>query len=183
MTQMVKCLSAVWKTRVRSLGWEDPLEKMMATHSSVLTWKISWTARSGRLQSMGSQSRTWLSDFTFPEIKDLASLPFPGAHASSHVKSLFQPDFSFLSLPSWCWPHPWCSTFIQLSLDVFYVPGLLEAACAGVIVSTDSASQELTALYLGSQVSRHVSKVGMAFMVSKGPQKLRKKVDKSPSRS
>lgn len=52
---------------------------------------------------------------------------------------------------------------------------LLEAACAGNIVSTDSASQELTALYLGSQVSRHMSKVGMAFMVSRGHQKLREK--------
>ena len=74
-----------------------------------------------------AKSRTWLSDFTFPEIKNLASLPFPGVHASFHVKSgtaLFQPVFSFLSLPSWCWSHSLCSTFIQLSLDVFYVPGL-----------------------------------------------------------
>ena len=125
MTHMVKRLSAVWKTRVRSLGWEDPLEKMMATHSSVLTWKISWTARSGRLQSMGSQSRTWLSNFTFPEIKDLASLPFPGAHASSHVKSLFQPVFSFPSLPgagltpdaqhsfSFQWMSSMCQAFLR----------------------------------------------------------------------
>ena len=51
--------------RVRSLGWEDPLEKAMATHSSTLAWKIPWTEEPGRLQSMASQSRTWLSDFTF----------------------------------------------------------------------------------------------------------------------
>ena len=38
-----------------SLGWEDPLEKEMATHSSALAWKIPWTAESGRLQAMGSQ--------------------------------------------------------------------------------------------------------------------------------
>ena len=55
MTQMVKHLSAVWKTWVRSLGWEDTLEKEMATHSSILTWKIPWTAEPGWLQSMGSQ--------------------------------------------------------------------------------------------------------------------------------
>ena len=43
------------ETRVRSLGWEDPLEKEMVTHSSILAWKIPWTEKSGRLQSMGSQ--------------------------------------------------------------------------------------------------------------------------------
>ena len=55
MAQTVKCLSAMQETRVRSLGWEDPVEKEMATHSSVLAWKIPWTAEPGRLLSMGSQ--------------------------------------------------------------------------------------------------------------------------------
>ena len=45
----------MWEAWVRSLGWEDPLEKEMATHSSTLAWKISWTEEPGRLQSMGSQ--------------------------------------------------------------------------------------------------------------------------------
>ena len=52
---MVKCLPAMWETRVRSLGWEDPLEKEMATHSSALAWKILWTEEPGRLESMGLQ--------------------------------------------------------------------------------------------------------------------------------
>ena len=52
------------ETRVQSLGWEDPLEKEMATHSSILAWRIPWTEEPGGLQSMGSQSRTRLSDFT-----------------------------------------------------------------------------------------------------------------------
>ena len=52
---MVQRLSAMQKTRVRSLGWEDPLEKEMAAHSSILAWKIPWTAEPGRLQSMGPQ--------------------------------------------------------------------------------------------------------------------------------
>ena len=52
---MVKCLPAMWETRVQSLAWEDPLEKEMATHSSTLAWKIPWTEEPGRLQSMGSQ--------------------------------------------------------------------------------------------------------------------------------
>ena len=55
MAQMVKCLPTVQETQVRSLGWEDPLEKEMATHSSILAWKIPWTEEPGGLQSMGSQ--------------------------------------------------------------------------------------------------------------------------------
>ena len=55
MAQTVKRLSPMQETRVRSLGWEDPLEKEMATHSSTLAWKIPWTAEPGRLLSMGSQ--------------------------------------------------------------------------------------------------------------------------------
>ena len=46
---------AVQKTWVQSLGWEDPLEKGMATHSSILAWRIPWTEEPGRLQSIGSQ--------------------------------------------------------------------------------------------------------------------------------
>ena len=52
---MVKCLPAMRKTGVRSLGWEDPLEKEMTTESSTLSWKIPWTEEPGRLQSKGSQ--------------------------------------------------------------------------------------------------------------------------------
>ena len=52
---MVKRLPAIRETWVQSPGWEDPLEKEMATHSSTLAWKIPWTEEPGRLQSMGSQ--------------------------------------------------------------------------------------------------------------------------------
>ena len=55
MTQMVKSLPAVRETRVQSLNLEDPLEKEMATHSSILVWKIPWTEEPGQLQAMGSQ--------------------------------------------------------------------------------------------------------------------------------
>ena len=55
VAQSVKNLPAVQETRVLSLGWEDPLEKEMATHSSILAWKISWTQEPGALQSMGLQ--------------------------------------------------------------------------------------------------------------------------------
>ena len=53
------------ETWVRSLGREDPLEKEMATHSSILAWRIQWTEEPGGLQSMGLQSRTGLNNFTF----------------------------------------------------------------------------------------------------------------------
>ena len=55
VAQMVKRLSTMRETRVRSLGREDPLEKEMAIHSSTIAWKIPWTEEPGRLQSMGSQ--------------------------------------------------------------------------------------------------------------------------------
>jgi len=55
VAQTVKHLPAVRETLGQSLGWEDPLEREMATHSSILAWKIPWTKEPGRLQSMGSQ--------------------------------------------------------------------------------------------------------------------------------
>ena len=55
VAQRVKCLPAVQETRVRALGREGALEKEMATHSSILAWRIPWTEESGRLQSTGSQ--------------------------------------------------------------------------------------------------------------------------------
>ena len=52
---VVKNLPAMQETWVRSLGWKDPLEKGMASHSSILAWEIPWTEEPGRLQSLGSQ--------------------------------------------------------------------------------------------------------------------------------
>ena len=72
----VKCLSAMQETWVRSLGWEDPLEKEMAAHSSTLTWKIPWTEEPGRLQSTGSQRvrHVWVTPLSFfPYLKYWAS--------------------------------------------------------------------------------------------------------------
>ena len=52
---MLKNLPAMWETQVQSLGWEDAVEKGMATHASIFAWRIPWTKEPGRLQSMGSQ--------------------------------------------------------------------------------------------------------------------------------
>ena len=62
VTQMVKNLPAVGKIQVQSLGWEDSLEKEMATHANILAWEIPWTDEPGGLQCMGSQSWTQPSD-------------------------------------------------------------------------------------------------------------------------
>ena len=52
---MVRNLPEMQETRIQALGWEDPLEKKMATHSSIFAWEIPWTEEPGRLQSMGLQ--------------------------------------------------------------------------------------------------------------------------------
>ena len=75
VAQRVKCLPAMRETWVRSLGWEDPLEKEMATHSSTLVWKIPWMEKPGRLQSTGSQRvrHGWATSLSFSLI---ALVPF-----------------------------------------------------------------------------------------------------------
>ena len=67
LAQTIKHLPAMWKTRVWFLGWEDPLEKEMAIHSSNLAWKIPWTEEPDRLQSMGSQKvgHDWATSLYF----------------------------------------------------------------------------------------------------------------------
>ena len=54
-SQVVKNRLPMQETQVRSLGWEDPLQKEMATHSSILAWRIPWAEERGKVQSMGSQ--------------------------------------------------------------------------------------------------------------------------------
>ena len=55
VAQRLKYLPTMQETQIQSLGWEDPLEKEMATHSSILAWRIPWMEETGGLQSMGSQ--------------------------------------------------------------------------------------------------------------------------------
>ena len=62
VAQMVENLPAMQETRVQFLGQDDPLEKGMATQSSILAWEIPWTEEPGGLQSMELKSQTWLSD-------------------------------------------------------------------------------------------------------------------------
>jgi len=80
VAQMVKRLSTMRETRVRSLGWEDPLEKEMAIHSRTIAWKIPWTEEPGRLQPMGSQrvGHDWVTSLSF--FLSLRYLGYPSAH-------------------------------------------------------------------------------------------------------
>ena len=63
---MEKNLPAMQETQIQSLGWEDPLEKGMATHFSILAWRIPWTEEPSGLQSMGSQrvGHNWATKYT-----------------------------------------------------------------------------------------------------------------------
>ena len=70
---MVKNLSVMQETWVRSLSWEDPLEKGMDTHSSILAWRISCTEELGGLQSMGSQ-KSDTNTFTYMSSKEISQI-------------------------------------------------------------------------------------------------------------
>ena len=77
MAQGVKSLPAMWETRVRSLGREDTLEKKMAAHSRILTWRIPWTEEPGGQQSIGSQRvRQDLATKTFTSLTQSLPLLF-----------------------------------------------------------------------------------------------------------
>ena len=109
MAQTVKNLPAMQKTRVWSLGWDDSLEEGLATHSSVLAWRIPWTEKPGGLQSTGSQSWPWLKQLSM--------------HACNHWGLVLKDD-AVKVLHSMCqqiwktqqWPPDWKrSVFIPIS--------------------------------------------------------------------
>ena len=93
MAQKVKNLPAMQKTQVWTLGWEDPLEKEMVTHSNILAWKIPWMEEPGRLQFMGSQKvrHNWATNTHFLKGLGLIFLPCSqcclfSKHVSIHHK-------------------------------------------------------------------------------------------------
>ena len=94
MAQLVKNPPAMWETWVQSLGWEDPLEKETTTDTSILSWRIPWTEKPGRLQYMGSHGQ---NSVIKPPRGALPSLPllvspstatYPGVLLISSVQSL-----------------------------------------------------------------------------------------------
>ena len=98
VVQMVKNPPAMLETWVWSLCWEDPLEKGMATHSSIPAWRIPWTEEQGRLQSMGSQrvGYNWVTFTSLPSEGTFFFLPlriFPGKNTGVGCHALFQGIF------------------------------------------------------------------------------------------
>ena len=92
VAQMIKCLPTMQETRVRSLVWEDPLEKEMATHSSILTWRIPWMGEPGELQqSMVSQrfGHNWVtfSSLQVVNILNIYSTLYHFKPFSHHIQS------------------------------------------------------------------------------------------------
>ena len=141
---MVKRLPAMWETGVRSLGWEDPLEKEMATHSSPLAWKIPWTEEPGRLQSMGSQrvGHDWATSLSLPlGLTGLISLlskglsrVFPSTIIWKHQFFCAQPSLWFNShIHTWLLAKP----YIALTIRTFVgkVMSLLFNMLSGLVIA------------------------------------------------
>ena len=85
VVQRLKHLPAMRETWVRSLGWEDPLEKEMATHSTILAWRIPWTEEPGGLQSKGvTKSQTGLTSLTHSDSQILYRLSHQGSLIKIH---------------------------------------------------------------------------------------------------
>ena len=81
---MVRNLAAMQDTQLRSLGWEDPLEKRIATHSGILAWRIPWTEESGGLQSMGLHSQTGLKGLSTAHLQALRGQLWGEGHYSTY---------------------------------------------------------------------------------------------------
>ena len=97
VAHMVKNLPAMWETQVRSLSWEDPLEKGMTPHSSILAWRISRTEEPCRLQSMGYQRiwHDWVNACTLPM---LYYLKFPSIFMTSFWTTSLHKKYHFITL-------------------------------------------------------------------------------------
>ena len=117
---MVKNLLAMWEICVWYLGWEDPLEKGKVTHSSILAWRIPWTGEPGGLQSVESQSWTWLSEFHFHtsgwiELRGLwgreVIVRFMSVSNKRSVVWFFKNNFIYLWL---CWVSEAALAFLHL---------------------------------------------------------------------
>ena len=97
VVQTVKTLPVMWETQVRSLDQKDPLEKGMATHSSILSWRILWLEEPGGLQSMGSQRvrHNWgINNFKWAEMLSIAIV---------QIKIQLEATYP------WLWPWRYCS--------------------------------------------------------------------------
>ena len=162
---MVKNLPAIQETWVPSLGWEDPLEKGMATHSSILAWRIPWTEEPGGLQSMGSQRvrHDWVistTNFTFQQYQNLCSLTpwciyfcsrcWEPPRAAAYYVWLCVPDCSHLVTPTSRHVFPqslqkkeWAWEIAYYFLKLFYSHFITKASPLAVTNSMQSMKDNL----------------------------------------
>ena len=125
VAQTVKNLSAFWETWVQSLGWEDPLEKGTATHSSILAWRIPSTGAWQATVHAVSKNWTWLSDFHFHleyPVHDrilafFPFIPYPRSHflhpiSTPHFLTYTSPSLTELRLPSFCSHKCHCTSHV-----------------------------------------------------------------------
>ena len=103
VAQLVKNSPVMWETWVWSLGWEDPLEKGMATHSSILAWRIEWTIHSVGLQGVGHYWETFT--FTFHVFSILIFIIIFLGEAGRHCRKQFRLWISFLQLSNLMFSH------------------------------------------------------------------------------
>ena len=115
VAQVVKNPPARQETRVRSLGWEDTLEKGMANHSSILAWEIPWTEKPGGLQPMGLQrvGHDWVTNTLHTHFCKYPFFLVLVSNVSCHWKELLKKDFSLLKVNSFI--HPSLGNSVLLS--------------------------------------------------------------------
>ena len=137
----VKCLPTMQETQVRSLGQENPLEKEMATHSSIHAWKIPWTEEPGRLQSTGSQrvGHDWATSLRF---------------TSRHVPTSFLSQLWFHE-PSPSEPPGKLSHYDQSLADLLNLFALFSLHCTCLQNSQTCLNLALHLLYVCTQVAEH----------------------------
>ena len=94
VAQRLKCLPPMWETRVWSLGRDNPLEKEMVTHSSILAWRIPWTEKPGRLQSTGSQrvGHNWVTSL---HLEIWVPINTTGIFSMYYLSSVTHSSFTF----------------------------------------------------------------------------------------
>ena len=127
-SNLAAATAAMRETRVWSLGWEDPLEKEMATHSSILAWKIPWMEKPGRLQSMGLQrvGHDWATSLHFTSLQDSLMLPAHFTANKTITLCLNCPENLNMSLDFW----PNIILFIILCIkNVTYWVLVIEPPC------------------------------------------------------
>ena len=125
VAQMVKNLSAVQKTQVPSLDWEDPLETEMAIHSSILAWRIPGTEEPGGLQPMGLQrvGHDWATNTTittcyYPMARDQTCAPCIGRQSFSHCAAREVPQSGFKNITVKLW---WVDSWVQQEIGETYL--------------------------------------------------------------